>query len=156
MTTENMKRLIDYIIKEPIHEDKRYGYKFPFNAAEILCSENSFIINKFFEKSERRMTSNTLDFRSDSISEGVDINSVKNFIPELTTKNLKNLMEDNKKVEEYGEEQEKHYVLSELNVFDEREEIDELRQSMCMSNKNEEKYMKVNKYFNKRIVKNFH
>lgn len=44
-----MKVLIDFIIKEPTSDDHDYGHKFPFNASEILVSENGFFIDKFFE-----------------------------------------------------------------------------------------------------------
>jgi hypothetical protein len=44
---------INYISDEPTNEnDHKTGFKFPFNASEILASENVFIIDKFFEEEE--------------------------------------------------------------------------------------------------------
>ena len=48
---KNMKKLIDYCLKMPEVDEPKKGYKFPFNATEILCSYNLAIIDKFFEKS---------------------------------------------------------------------------------------------------------
>jgi len=46
--------LIHYITVEPSEDaDKNVGYKFPFNACEILSSENLAIIDKFFEEDEK-------------------------------------------------------------------------------------------------------
>jgi hypothetical protein len=46
-----MMKLIDFIIVEPKDaEDKNSGYKFPFNACDILSSENLTIVDKFFEE----------------------------------------------------------------------------------------------------------
>jgi hypothetical protein len=47
-----MKNLIDYVIKMPESDDHNVGYKFPFNACEILQSENGFILDKIFESVE--------------------------------------------------------------------------------------------------------
>lgn len=41
--------LIDYIIKEPLSDDQNIGHKYPFNASEILVSENGFFIDKYYE-----------------------------------------------------------------------------------------------------------
>ena len=46
--------MIHYITVEPSEDaDKNVGYKFPFNACEILSSENLAIIDKFFEEDEK-------------------------------------------------------------------------------------------------------
>ena len=39
-TDEKIKKLIDYSTKIPISEEKNIGYKYPFNATEILSSQN--------------------------------------------------------------------------------------------------------------------
>ena len=38
-TSEKIKKLIDYSTKIPSKDEHNIGYKFPFNATEILCSE---------------------------------------------------------------------------------------------------------------------
>ena len=40
-TNEQIKKLIDYSTKMPSSNDHKIGYKYPFNATEILCSENT-------------------------------------------------------------------------------------------------------------------
>ena len=46
-----MLKLIDFVIQEPINDDdKKIGFKYPFNACDILCSENLAIIDKFFDE----------------------------------------------------------------------------------------------------------
>jgi len=40
-TNENIKKLIDYSTKLPVTDSHNIGYKYPFNATEILCSENT-------------------------------------------------------------------------------------------------------------------
>jgi hypothetical protein len=54
-----MKKLIDYVTKMPNEDDQKIGHKFPFNASEILCSNNMKIINKYFnEKNESEKSEN--------------------------------------------------------------------------------------------------
>ena len=48
ITEEIMKKLIDYSTKIPKEDDQKFGHKFPFNATEILTSNNMEIINKYF------------------------------------------------------------------------------------------------------------
>ena len=48
ITEEIMKKLIDYVTKMPKEDDQKSGHKFPFNASEILTSNNMKIINKYF------------------------------------------------------------------------------------------------------------
>jgi len=45
-----MRKLIDYIIKEPIINSPNRGYKFPFVSGEILSCEANFISDKFFQQ----------------------------------------------------------------------------------------------------------
>jgi hypothetical protein len=46
---EVIRKLIDYATKMPLSDDIKIGFKFPFNACEILCSENSFILDRLLE-----------------------------------------------------------------------------------------------------------
>ena len=41
LTEEKIKKLIDYSTKIPASDEYNIGYKYPFNATEILCSENT-------------------------------------------------------------------------------------------------------------------
>ena len=47
LTNEKIKKLIDYSTKFPSQEDHNTGYKFPFNATEILCLDNTNFQNNF-------------------------------------------------------------------------------------------------------------
>ena len=41
LTEDKIKKLIDYSTKMPISDNHNIGFKYPFNATEILCSENA-------------------------------------------------------------------------------------------------------------------
>ena len=43
LSNEAIRKLIDYATKMPSSDDQKIGHKFPFNAAEILCADNSAI-----------------------------------------------------------------------------------------------------------------
>ena len=49
-TNDNIKKLIDFSTKLPLSNEHNIGYKFPFNATEILCSENINFQNKLMSK----------------------------------------------------------------------------------------------------------
>lgn len=51
-TNDVIRKLIDYATKMPIEDDLKIGHKYPFNACEILCSENEFIVDKIFENTK--------------------------------------------------------------------------------------------------------
>ena len=44
INSETIRKLIDYATKMPVSDDKKVGHKFPFNATELLCCDNSKII----------------------------------------------------------------------------------------------------------------
>ena len=50
LTKEKIKKLIDYSTKMPESDSHNIGFKYPFNATEILCSENVKFQNKFLEE----------------------------------------------------------------------------------------------------------
>ena len=47
LTNEKIKKLIDYSTKLPSSDSHNIGFKYPFNATEILCSENTNFQKKF-------------------------------------------------------------------------------------------------------------
>ena len=47
LTEDKIKKLIDYSTKMPISNNHNIGFKYPFNATEILCSENAKFQDKF-------------------------------------------------------------------------------------------------------------
>ena len=50
LTNEAIRKLIDYATKMPSSDDQKIGHKFPFNAAEILCADNSAIQEKIMNE----------------------------------------------------------------------------------------------------------
>ena len=50
LTSEKVKKLIDYSTKFPSQDEHNIGYKYPFNATEILCSENTHFQNILMEE----------------------------------------------------------------------------------------------------------
>ena len=49
-SNENIRKLIDYATKMPRSDDKKIGYKYPFNATELLCSDNIGIMERFMNE----------------------------------------------------------------------------------------------------------
>ena len=49
-TSDKIKKLIDYSTKFPSQDEHNIGYKYPFNATEILCSDNTSFQNIFMEE----------------------------------------------------------------------------------------------------------
>jgi hypothetical protein len=70
LSQDRLIEFIDYIIKEPTSEDHNIGYKFPFNACEVLCSENVYVINKLLENSNKKEEVENSNKNSDEIEEG--------------------------------------------------------------------------------------
>ena len=54
MTTDRLIELVNYIVNEPQSDERKIGYLFPFNACEILCSENVYVLNKIFDNSNQK------------------------------------------------------------------------------------------------------
>ena len=69
-TNKQIKKLIDYSTRYPISDNHFLGYKFPFKSAEILCSQNAEIYNKF-------MTGKKIEETNDKNKKG------KNFIKNI-------------------------------------------------------------------------
>jgi len=50
LTVEKMQKMLDYILIEPpTDSNQKIGHKFPYYACEVLCSENVFLLEKYFE-----------------------------------------------------------------------------------------------------------
>ncbi len=86
LTNQNMKKLIDYVTKMPIEDDQKIGHKFPFNASEILCSNNMRIINKYFndknesEKSDNEEEKNEEESKNEESENDDLLNYLFNFL----------------------------------------------------------------------------
>ena len=49
LSTEAIRKLIDYSTKMPKSDDKNVGFKYPFNATEILCCDNNVVMEKMIQ-----------------------------------------------------------------------------------------------------------
>ena len=50
ISSENIRKLIDYATKMPTSEDQKIGHKYPFNAAELLSCDSSAIIERLMNE----------------------------------------------------------------------------------------------------------
>ena len=50
ISNEAIRKLIDYATKLPASDDQKVGHKFPFNAAELLCADNSGIQDRLMNE----------------------------------------------------------------------------------------------------------
>ena len=50
ISNEAIRKLIDYATKMPASDEQKVGHKYPFNATELLCCDNSAIIEKFMNE----------------------------------------------------------------------------------------------------------
>ena len=57
LTNKAIRQLIDYATKIPKSDDKNVGYKYPFNATEILCCENKSVIERIMTEKKKGETS---------------------------------------------------------------------------------------------------
>ncbi len=49
-SNEVLRKLIDYATKMPGEDTAKIGHLFPFNSCELLCTNNSFILDRFLEE----------------------------------------------------------------------------------------------------------
>ena len=68
LSTEAIRKLIDYSTKMPKSDDKNIGYKYPFNATEILCCDNNAVMEKIMH--ELKMEGDDSDDSEDGKEEG--------------------------------------------------------------------------------------
>jgi hypothetical protein len=97
---------VNYISKEPSSDDQKTGYKFPFNSSEILCSENVFVIDKFFED----LNNTSIDEKENIEEAGVDlrtsivfnhaVESIKEGVENLNIENVESAVTEETKEEE--------------------------------------------------------
>ena len=50
ISNEAIRKLIDYATKMPASDDQKVGHKFPFNATELLCCDNSSITDRLMNE----------------------------------------------------------------------------------------------------------
>ena len=52
LSAEAIRKLIDYSTKMPKSNDKNVGFKYPFNATEILCCDNNKVMERIMHESK--------------------------------------------------------------------------------------------------------
>ena len=52
LSDEAIRKLIDYSTKMPKSNDKNVGFKYPFNATEILCCDNNKVMERIMQESK--------------------------------------------------------------------------------------------------------
>lgn len=57
-TNDKIRKLIDYSTKLPSSDEHNIGHKYPFNAMEILCSENTSFQNKLMSETQLNVNNN--------------------------------------------------------------------------------------------------
>ena len=70
LTNKAIRQLIDYATKIPKSDDKNIGYKYPFNATEILCCENKSVIERIMTEKKKGEPSDEEEDEKDEKEEG--------------------------------------------------------------------------------------
>ena len=68
LSDEAIRKLIDYSTKMPKSNDKNVGFKYPFNATEILCCDNNAVMERIMH--ELKMEGDNSDDSEDGKEEG--------------------------------------------------------------------------------------
>ena len=128
-TDEKIKKLIDYSTKLPTSDTYSVGYKYPFNATEILCSENTNFQKKLMSEKPFITKDNKEKELKEKLNQAKKINK-KGFLSELfkiinKVKNEENI--NNNKIEENKDNDNNNNIDSDEGDYDdsiEEENID--------------------------------
>ncbi len=134
ITEEIMKKLIDYATTIPKEDDQKYGHKFPFNATEILTSNNMKIINKYFGIENENNEDN--NFEKDINNNDNNNDNINNNINDNINDNIK---ANDELLKEKKEQFEKMKSILENKLIDKENKIDELKRNLDIQLKNFEK-----------------
>ena len=123
-TNDKIKKLIDYSTKIPSKDEHNIGYKYPFNATEILCSEcPSFQTILMTEKILNGVGNNKKVNKNGFIFQLFKkINSVKNEIIKEESKDHKN---DDETKDKEEEEEDSDFDTDEEEEIEEKNNADE-------------------------------
>ena len=123
-TSEKIKKLIDYSTKIPSKDEHNIGYKYPFNATEILCSEcpsfqQILMSEKIINGGENNKKVNKNGFIFQLFKK---INSVKIEIIKEESKDHKN---DDETKEKEEEEEDSDFDTDEEEEIEDKNNVDE-------------------------------
>ena len=113
LSSEAIRKLIDYATKMPKSDDRNIGHKYPFNATEILCCDNNTIMEKIMN--EIRMGEDS-DEEEDEKEEGEKENKEEDNSDEEKKK------EENEEYVEVKEDQNKQQEPEKKNEEPKKEE----------------------------------
>ena len=130
LSTSAIRKLIDYATKMPKSDDKNVGYKYPFNATEILCCDNNAVM-------ERIMNEVRLGYDEEEEEEEKDDGEKEN-------KEEENSEEEKKKEEneEFFEVKEDENKDQEHEGEQQKEQVKEVQPEIKSEEKSEEKIEK--------------
>ena len=166
---EIIKKLIDYSTKMPsVDSDQKHGHKYPFNATEILCSDNIILIEKIFnennpessqneeinEKKEKAENEeeNDEEILPVAVDDENDVNKEENN-KDSKNENNEEKKEDEKKEEEKKEEEKKDEEKKEEEKKDEEKKEDEKKEEKKEEEKKEDEKKEEKKEEEKKEVK---
>ena len=158
---EVIKKLIDYSTKMPTIEDQKLGHKYPFNATEILCSDNIILIDKIFNGSNidsahednnenKNKVENEEDNEEEILPVAIDVENELN--KEETIKDSK--IENNEEKKEDEKKEEKEDIEKEKKEEDKKEEKKEEKENEKNEDNKKEKKENEKEQENKPEEKN--
>ena len=142
---DKIKRLLDYIIKEPEVDEQERGYKFPFLCSQIFGLELDKIMEPFFKTNKEFEEENKKKEESNDVNkekeEKKDNNNKNNENPEKALENKEKEKEDNKKEDNGNENKNKDEEKKEQEQSEKKEESkknEENKEKDKKNDKNEE------------------
>ncbi len=151
-STEIIKKLIDFSTKMPnvptddkTKVDKKIGFKFPFNATEILCSDNATIMDLFVklnDKNEEESNEKNSEEKNEEEDKKNEEENEKEKVNENEKKDDDEKKDENGKNEEKKEDEEKKVEEKKDEKVDEKKEEekkDEKKDEKVEEKKEEEK-----------------
>ena len=131
-TNEKIKKLIDYSTKIPTKDEHNIGYKYPFNATEILCSEcPNFQTILMAEKILNGNSNKKVNKKGFIFQLFKKINRVKNEIIKEESKDQKN---DDETKEKEEEEEDSDYDSEEEEEIEDKNNANENNQIVIYEN----------------------
>ena len=160
LTGDKIKKLIDYSTKYPSQDEHNIGYKYPFNATEILCSENTNFQNILMEEKPYKKK----EQKKEDINQVINKMIKGGFIYELFNAIKKGNKKENKDQENENESDEEEENANEneknkneeINIIKDKKEenvtviyenVDYLLKFLNESDKTNENYVLVGYFF---------
>ena len=144
LTKDKIQKLIDYSTKFPSVDEHNIGYKYPFNATEILCADNTTFQNNLM--AEKQYTPNT----EDNMAERVKNIKKENFMYQLFS--VLNKLKNEYNAELNGKKEEKEKKDGEKKDEEDESDEDEENEEGKDRKKSEENFIKKAKDISKKVI----